>query len=179
MLGEEGDNTMSEYNIGFSEKLLDAAQSVAKDGLDSADAIRTVLYLSSLASEIALKALLEKAGKPIKDIKARRHSLSGLLVDLGGCRIKDEVVKGSLSWVPATRVRSVTFDQRFYNATVGKLLTGEEQGASKYPNELRYGDHVKDYPPELKLKAARALVDWAHKHWDEIRLGRSKSSFDD
>ena len=61
-IGEDGDNTMSEYNIGFSEKLLDAAQSVTKDGLDSVDAIRTVLYLSSLASEIVLKALLEKAG---------------------------------------------------------------------------------------------------------------------
>lgn len=175
MLGEEGDDTMSEYNIGFSEKLLDAARAVTKDGLDSVDAIRTVLYLSSLASEIALKALLEKAGKTIKDIKARRHNLSGLLVDLGGCQIQDEVVKGCLSWVPATRVRSVTVDHLFPDATVGKLLTGEEQGASEYPNELRYGDRVKDYPPELKLKAAQALVDWAHKHWDEIRLSSAIS----
>lgn len=87
---------MSEYNIGFSEKLLGAAQSVADDGLDSVDAVRTILYLSSLASEITLKALLEKAGKPVKDIQARRHSLSGLLVDLGKCQIQEEVVKGSL-----------------------------------------------------------------------------------
>ena len=161
---------MSEYNIGFSEKLLDAARAVTKDGLDSVDAIRTVLYLSSLASEIALKALLEKAGTPVKDIKARGHNLSGLLVDLGKCQIRAQVVKGSLQWVPAIRVRSVTVDNRFPDATVGKLLTGEEHGASKYPNELRYGDHVKDYSPELKMKAASALVDWAHKHWDEIRL---------
>jgi len=169
-LGEEGDNTMSEYNIGFSEKLLDAARFVAKDGLNSVDAVRTVLYLSSLASEIALKALLEKARKPIEDIKARGHNLSGLLVDLGKCQIRAEVVKGSLRWVPAIRLWSVTVDNRFSDATVGKLLTGEEHGASKYPNELRYGDYVKDYPPELKLKAARALFDWALKHWDDIRL---------
>jgi HEPN domain-containing protein len=161
---------MAEYNIVFSEKLLDAARAVADDGLDSVDAIRTVLYLSSLASEIALKGLLEKAGKPIKNIKARRHNLSRLLVNVGGCQIQDEVVKDSLSWVPATRVRSVPVDQRFPDATVGKLLTGEEQSSSKYPNELRYGDHVRDYPPELKLKAAHTLVEWAHKHWDEIRL---------
>lgn len=161
---------MSEYNIGFSEKLLDAARAVEADGLDSIDAVRTVLYLSSLASEITLKALLEKAGKPVKGIMARRHNLNRLLLDIGECEIQEEVVNGSLSWVPATRVRSVTVDQRFSDATVGKLLTGEEHGASKYPNELRYGDHVKDYPPELKLKAASALVDWAVKHWNEIRL---------
>ena len=91
-------------------------------------------------------------------------------MDLGRCQIQYEVVKGRLSWVPATRVRSEHVDHGFPDATIGKLLTGEEHGASKYPNELRYGDHVKDYPPKLKIKAARALVDWAHKHWDEIRL---------
>ena len=143
---------------------------MAEYGLDSVDAVRTVLYLNSLASEIALKALLEKAGNPVKDIKAHGHNLSGFLVDLGKCQIQTEVVKGSLRWVPATRLRSVTVDKRFSDATVRKLLTGEEHGASKYPNELRYGDHVKDYSPELKLKAARALVDWALKHWNEIRL---------
>ena len=96
---------------------------MAEDGLDSVDAVRTVLYLSSLASEIALKALLEKAGNPVEDIKARGHNLSGLLVDLGKCQIQAEVVKGSLRWVPATRLRSVTVDKSFSDATVGKLLT--------------------------------------------------------
>ena len=161
---------MSEYNIGFSQKLLDAARAVEAGGLDSVDAVRTILYLSSLASEITLKALLEKAGKPVKDIKARSHSLSGLLADVGKCEIQEEIANGSLSWVPATGCRSVTVVQRFSDATVGKLLTGEEHGASMYPNELRYGDRVKDYPPELKLKAASSLFDWALKHWDEIRL---------
>jgi len=76
----------------------------------------------------------------------------------------------ALSCDPEARFRSVTVDRRFSDATVGKLLTGEEHGASKYPNQLRYGDHVKDYPPELKVKAVSALIGWALKHWNEIRL---------
>lgn len=161
---------MAEYNTGFSKKLIDAAGAVAVEDFSDVDAVRTVLYLSSLASEITLKALLERAGMPVKDIKARAHSLSGLLADLGKCQIQAEVTAGTRAWGPATRLRAKVVDSRYSDATVGKLLTGEERSASKYPNELRYGDHVKDYPPELKVGAAKAVIDWAKEHWDEIRL---------
>jgi len=161
---------MPEYNIGFSEKLIDAAVAVAAEDFTDVDAVRTVLYLSSLAPEITLKALLEKAGVPVKDIRARGHSLSGLLADLGKCQIQAEVTAGSHIWVPATRLRSKVVDSRYDDATVGTLLTGEERGTSKYPNELRYGDHFKDYSPELKLRAARAVIDFAKEHWNEIRF---------
>ena len=60
-------------------------------------------------------------------------------------------------------------DSQYSDATVGTLLTGEERGTSKYPNELRYGDHFKDYPSELKLEAAKAVIDFAEEHWNEIR----------
>ena len=49
---------MAEYNIGFTEKLIDAAKLVADSGLESEYAKRTVLYLSKLASEINLKAFV-------------------------------------------------------------------------------------------------------------------------
>ncbi len=161
---------MAVYNTGFSEKLIYAAGAVAEEDFNDVDAVRTVLYLSSLASEITLKALLEKAGMLVKDIKARGHSLIRLLADLGKCQIQAEVTAGSRTWVPATRLRSKVVDSQYSDATVGKLLTGEDRGASKYPNELRYGDHLKDYPPELKLGAAKAVIDFAKEHWDEIRL---------
>lgn len=160
---------MAEYSIGFSKKLIDAADAVAMENLSDADAVRTVLYLSSLASEITLKALLERAGLPVKDIKSRGHSLSELLADLGKCQIQTEVAKGAHTWVPATQLRAKVVDNRYTDATVGKLLTGEERGASKYPNELRYGDYVRDYPPGLKMGAAKAVIDWAEEHWNEIR----------
>jgi len=161
---------MPKFNMGFSEKLISAAQFVANDDLDSVDAKRTVLYLSSLASEITLKALLEKAGKSIKEIRSRGHCLSNLLDDLGKCEIQAQVTAGSLRWVPASRLRFVTVDKSFSDAMVGKLLTGEERGASKYPNEVRYGEHVKGYNPEHMLAAARVVLDWAREHWNEIRL---------
>lgn len=160
---------MPEYNLGFSEKLIDAARVVADEGLDSVDAKRTVLYLSSLACEIALKSLLEKVVQPVKEIKAHGHDLSTLLKDVGECEIQEEIVNGSLSWVPATRLRAVTVDKRHGNATVGTLLTAEEHGASKYPNEMRYGEYLNHYPPELLFQTANTLVVWAHDHWYRIR----------
>jgi predicted hydrocarbon binding protein len=76
---------MAEYDIAFGERLAETAKLVANDGLDSLDAKRTVLYLSLLSSEIVMKALLEKAGRPISKIRARSHNLKNLLEDIGDC----------------------------------------------------------------------------------------------
>jgi HEPN domain-containing protein len=165
---------MPEYNLGFSEKLIDAARLVVDEGLDSVDAKRTVLYISSLSCEITLKALLEKAGQSVKKIKAHGHDLSELLKEIGECEVQEEIVNGSLSWVRATSLRGVTVDERYGNATVGTLLTAEEHGASKYPNQMRYSDYLDHYPPELMFQAANALLSWAHDRWDRIRCQSSR-----
>jgi len=47
-----------------------------------------------LSCEISLKALLEKAGVPIKKIRKRSHDLSGLLRDIGDCEIEIEISCG-------------------------------------------------------------------------------------
>jgi hypothetical protein len=73
---------VTEYSIDFSENLIKAARFVLEDGADSVDAKRTVLYLSLLSCEITMKALLERAGKPVKEIKKSWHDLNGLLCDL-------------------------------------------------------------------------------------------------
>lgn len=159
---------MAEYNIGFSEKLIDAAQFVAKEDDGSDDAARTVLYLSCLACEIALKALLEHSGKPVAEITKLRHNLVALLKELGKCKVEVPIVKDFLAWVPATRLRSVTVDERFANATVGTILSAEDQGASKYPNEIRYGNAIRHYPHQLVLEAAVCVTDWAKKHREKI-----------
>lgn len=85
---------MSEYNIGFSKKLIGAARFVAGDGLDSENAIRTVLYLSKLACEITLKALHEKAGRPVVEIRNYGHDLSKLLVEFGKCKVLERGLRG-------------------------------------------------------------------------------------
>jgi HEPN domain-containing protein len=161
---------MAEYNLGLSQKLAETAEIVATDRLTDFDAVQTVIYLSLLASEIALKALLEKAGQPVGQIRARSHNLKALLEDLGRCQIRVEIAPGQERWVPATRLRAVIADPNYGNATVGTLLEAEDAGASKYPNQVRYGESFRHYPPEVIVKMASAIVMWAKQHWDEIRL---------
>jgi len=159
---------MAEYNLGFSEDLIKAARFVAESDDKSEDAARTVLYLSCLACEIALKALLEYSGKPVPEIRKLSHDLAALLKELGNCRVEVPIAKDFLAWVPATELRAVTVDNRFANATVGTILSAEEEGASKYPNEMRYGSVIRHYPPQLVLEAAVKVAEWAQKHSDKI-----------
>ena len=159
---------MAEYNIEFSEKLVEAAQFVADEDDGSIEGGRTVLYLSCLACEITLKALLERSGKPLKEIKKLSHNLAGLMKELGACKVEIAIVKDFLAWVPATRLRSVTVDNRFANATVGTILSAEEKRASKYPNEIRYGDAIRHYPPKLVLETAIRVTEWAKEHWESF-----------
>ena len=70
---------MMEYKIDFSERLIESAQFLQKNKRASSEADRTILYLSCVACEISLKALLEKAGMPVADIKRMRHNLAELL----------------------------------------------------------------------------------------------------
>ena len=165
---------MAEYNLGFSENLINAARFVAERDDKSEDAARTVLYLSCLACEIAIKALLEYSGKPVSEIKKFSHNLAALLKELGNCKVEVPIIKDSLAWVPATRLRAVTVDERFSNATVGTILSVEEETAeednraSKYPNEIRYGSVIRHYPHQSVLETAVKVTEWAQKHRNKI-----------
>lgn len=161
---------MTEYSIEFAEDLARLAALAHAQGESFLDPNRTVTYLSNLSCEIALKALLEKAGKTVSEIRNHSHDCSGLLAEFGQCEIKAEVTKGSLSWLPATRIRAEVVDDRYSGATIGNILSGEQQGASKYPNQIRYGEPFRAYPPDLWAKTATTLVAWAQRHWDGIRV---------
>lgn len=158
------------YNLGFSEKLAEAAQFVVNDGLEDDGARQTILYLSRLSAEITLKALLEKAGVPIEKIRGRSHNLMNLLGDLSECEILKDIAPEVPYWVSASDIRGQTVDQRYGNATVGALLEGEKAGASKYPNEIRYGEVQKDFPAELLCRMAQIIIEWAKLHWKTIRI---------
>lgn len=163
---------MAEYSLDFSKNLIRAARAVRDKGEDTVDAKRTILYLSLLSCEITMKALLERAGKPVKKIKHRSHNLEGLLRDVCRCEVKEEIVNGKLQWVIASRLRGqgVATRPRISSLTMGKFLTGENQGASRYPNEIRYGDKLFHFPPDIALNASHILIRWAREKWDEIRL---------
>ncbi|MBI2412555.1 MAG: hypothetical protein HYV24_05040 [Deltaproteobacteria bacterium] len=161
---------MAEYNLGFSQKLIEAARMVAEDDLDSEDAARTVLYLSLLSCEITLKSLLEHAGFSVKEISKCSHDFNKLLLCIGKCRIKKEIGNGVYRWVPATRIRSIPVDPVYGNATIGTLLEAGDCGASVYPNQIRYGDKVRHFPPKLMLSAAENLLHHAKGYWITIRI---------
>lgn len=161
---------MAEYDIAFGEKLADVASFVIADGLTDLDARRTVLYLSLLSTEISLKAMLERAGRPVAEIKAHSHKLSDLLIDLGKCEVEVEVSPNRLMYVPATRLRSCTLMHGDAEVTVGAVIDAESLGASTYPNQIRYGDVLRHYPPDVVAQIAAKVVAFAHLHWQSIRI---------
>lgn len=164
---------MSEYNIGFSQKLIEAASGIEDELLllYSENAARAVLYLALLSCEITLKAVLEHAGKPVDVLKNCRHDLKGLLNHLRTCQIEVEI--GCIKkWVPATRILVDHVDSAYGNANIGTLLEAEEIGASKYPNQIRYGNQITHYPPEMMLDTARKLLVKVKEHWDHIRVAK-------
>lgn len=125
---------MPEYNLGFSKKLAETASLVAHDDVDSFDAIQTVVYLSLLACEIALKALLEKSGMHETQIRKFRHNLEALLCQVSRCEVAENIL-GHLTWVPAVRIRGIPIKFEDAESTVGELLTGEKKGALGHASE--------------------------------------------
>lgn len=165
---------MPVFNLGFSEKLIEAAQFIFDDEGDEFDKLQTILYLCHLSCEITLKALLEKAGKPIQDIKACSHDFEKMFqpffVEVG---TYSEVGNNIYEWYPASHIGCDQTTAGFYEPTVRTMLTDER--ASRYPSNLRYaGDHISSYPPIELIKAAKSLLNDALKYWDNIRLAPSR-----
>ncbi|MBP1610215.1 MAG: hypothetical protein H6Q04_2450 [Acidobacteria bacterium] len=159
---------MAEYSIEFGKELIEAAQAIVDQGEDSEDAGRAILYLSLLACEIILKALLEKAGRPISEMRKLSHDLSRLLDKLGLCEVEEAIANRLMRWIPATGIRGKVIVPNT-TLTVGVLLEGERHGASRYPNEIRYGERIYHFPPVAALRGATILLDWAYEKWDRIR----------
>lgn len=161
---------MSEYDIAFGEKLAETAHMVAAEDCGTLDAQRTVLYLSLLSAEITLKAMLEHAGKPILDIRARSHCLAKLLSDLSQCEVEIEIAPGTRRYQPASRLRSCTIEFGSAQTTVGKVIDAENIGASIYPNQIRYGDALRHFPAEVVVRMASSILKFAHEHWHSLRM---------
>ncbi len=161
---------MPEYDIAFGDKLAEVAGLVVADGISDLDAKRTVLYLSLLSTEISLKAMLERAGRHVPKIRALSHRLSDLLVGLGQCEVEVEVTAGNRMYVPASRLRSCSIKHGDAEVTVGAVIDAESQGASTYPNQIRYGDVLNHYPADVVVQMAVKVVAFAREHWQSIRI---------
>ena len=155
-----------EYSIDFSDRLIDAANSFVKKPNAGDEAGRAVLYLSLLACEISLKFILECAGFTPKELTKRSHDLHGLLTDICKCEIADPTIG---DFVSAAKLLSVSPNPEAHDATVGQILDAESEGASKYPNEIRYGDLVRHFDAIHVLECAKSLSGWAKANIGSIR----------
>lgn len=163
---------MRTYDVEFGKKLSEAALMVVADGIESLEAQRAVLYLSLLSTEISLKAMLEKAGKPVPEIRARSHRLSELLADLDDCEVEVEVTPRHKEFDSAARLRSVALEHIGRECTVGQIVDEQNQGVSRYPNEIRYGDRLNHYPAQVVAQMASVVSEFALQHWDSLRIRR-------
>jgi len=161
---------MAEYSIEFAQEMSKASNAIVSAGLGSEDAKRAALYVGLVACEIAIKSALEKAGKPIVEIKTNGHDLSKLLDDLGACTVLAEISAGVLTRVSATRIRSIVVDSNYADATIGKLLQAEQFGVSKFPNEIRYGDTLKHFPAFVIARLSEQVVAWVRLHRDDLQV---------
>jgi len=156
---------MAEYDIAFSKRMSETAQMVASQGLAEIDAQRTVLYLSLLSTEITLKAMLEHAGMSV----THTHRLADLISSLGQCELEIEIVPGTKLRASASRIRAIPLNHGRAQSTVGQVIDAESQGASIYPNQVRYGEILKHFPAEVVAQMATEVSIFAHTHWNNIR----------
>lgn len=149
-----------EYSLDFAERLIEAAESFVGKENSNDEAGRTILYLSLLSCEISLKALLEKAGFSVKELKKRSHDLRGLTKDICCCELTGTGIGDSKPFF-ASRLLAQMVVPNTANGTVGTLLDGECVEASKYPNEIRYGELITHFHPLVMLDCAKVLAKWA------------------
>lgn len=155
-----------EYSIEFAERLIEAADSFIGKSEPGEEAGRAVLYLSLLSCEISLKAVLEKAGFAPDQLRRRSHNLDSLLSDLCRCETWEPA---SGRWISAAHIQSISPIPGAELATVGRLLDAEKEGASRYPNSIRYGDLIKHYDAAHMLKCAKAVAEWVRENMGAIR----------
>lgn len=160
---------MPEYDRDFAAKLAEVADQTDQQDHWGYDARRVVIYLSRLSAEITMKALLEKAGVPLPQIRVRNHDLRALLGDLDRCEVQVEAPIGCKQWVSASCVRNVNIDLGLAHVPIGPLIDGDGEKISRYPNQIRYGEYLIDFDPGLVAQMAILLSKWAKENWETIR----------
>lgn len=162
---------MSEYSTEFAAKLAEVATNLANKSKQDLETSRVVVYISRLSLELSLKGLLEHAGVSVADIRSRSHNLRGLLDDVGRCEVQSELPLRPQLWVSASSLRSeVIRDATGSTTTVGNVVDAESVGASHYPNQIRYGKKLVDFPTVVLAQAAMSVASWTSKHSNDIRI---------
>ena len=160
---------MVEYSVEFSREMATAGAALLRTSPHSSERDRAAIYIALVACEVALKSALEKAGEDVKNIRKISHDFSALLDHLGACTVLEVIPPIGAQRVPASRIRAVVVNAQYTNATIGHLLCAEDVGASKYPNQVRYGKILKQFPAEVMIELADKVVSWVELHSNDIR----------
>lgn len=156
---------MSEYNLEFAEAMAESSGLILRSDSLPEEGQRAALYTALVACEIALKYALAQAGVLVP----KTHDLSKLMGLVSDCSVEDEITKGVIKRVPASRIRGVSVSDNYRDATLGKLLEAEEFGASKFPNEIRYGHTLEHFPASVMQQASIQLISWIRHHAPSIQ----------
>lgn len=155
-------NQEMEYSPEFAIRLIESAESLFEKSHDKEETVRAVLYLSCVSCEISLKALLERVGYTPKELKGLSHRLDKLLNEVSSCVHSETGLRSS-------SIRAKVVVPGTANGTVGTMLTSDISGASVYPNEIRYGEVVKHYPPVAILNCAKVVSEWCAENGENLR----------
>ena len=164
---------MDTYNFDMAKHLLDAATyTQGKDDSQDCSKGQAVLYLSLLCIEISLKALYEKAGYPVSDLRRLGHDLKRLFRLIHYCRLPDESGRPKKSC--GINCVSITFkypgQDVVASSTIGNLIDRLDEETAEYPNEIRYATALKHYPPEVNLAVATKIHDFCRDQMGVVRL---------
>jgi hypothetical protein len=146
-----------EYSLNQAGDLAQLAiEGLAKQANDGGVRARNCLYLAHLSIELALKAVLEQAGMPVNDIRRMSHNLLTLSKAVGGCSFTYELGQGRGVVIRDLRV---TKDGEYLS--FGHFVEATQwESFSSYPGELRYGNDVTHFDPEMVAQLARELCKW-------------------
>jgi HEPN domain-containing protein len=156
---------MSEYNLEFAEAMAESSALILRSDSLPEEAQRAALYTALVACEIALKYVLSEAGVSVP----KTHDLSKLVGLVSNCSVDEEISKGVIKRVPASRIRGIAATDDYSDATLGKLLEAEAFGASKFPNEIRYGHTLAHFPASVMQQASVRLISWVKTYAPSIQ----------
>jgi len=154
-----------EYNLEFAEAMAESSALILRSEVLPEEAQRAALYTALVACEIALKYVLSEAGVFVP----KTHDLSNLIGLVSSCSIEKEISRDGIRRVPASCIRGVTVNHDYSDASLGRLLEAEEYGASKFPNEIRYGHALKHFPASVMQQASEKLISWVKNYAPSIQ----------
>lgn len=153
-------------------KKSERCKSLLVEGM-SPEAQANIRSMSLSSCAMALRAALEKAGKPVSDIDREKDTRSSLLAEVCSCTVLREIAPNNRRRVSAMCIRSESFVgeafRKYGDVTVGYLLDAKDDGASEFLDEMR-DDRMRGFPADLMAELSVKVVEWVQLHWEDIEF---------